>query len=122
MILGVVLYAENISIDALLTKAESENKVAVVFIESDNCPWCKRMKEKTFTHKKVQELLQNELVFGIYDVNDKQLPNHMRARTTPTVQLVSGKGEVLMTVVGFEPAGPFIKHIEEAQAKLKSGN
>ena len=112
------LFAGNITIDQLLERAEKENKVGLVFIESDNCPWCKRMKERTFTNKLVEKKIKEELVFGVFNSNDRSLPSQMRSRNTPTVQYVNGNGEVLLTVMGFEPAGPFLKQIEAAQAKL----
>lgn len=120
LILAAAIYmlAGDVSFDQLIAKAKQENKVALVFIESDNCPWCKRMKEKTFTNKMVAKKIQEELVFGIFDNNDKSLPANIKARNTPTAQFVSGDGELLLSVIGFEPAGNFMKRIEAAQAKI----
>lgn len=115
------LLAASIPLETLLAKAEAEKKVAIVFVESDFCPWCKRMKESTFENPKVKAKLENELVVGFYNKERDTLPDHLRARTVPTIHLVDGQGRILFTVFGYEPAGPFLKHVEGAQADLAAG-
>lgn len=115
---AIYLFAGDITIDELLAKAKKENKVGVVFIERDNCPWCDRMKYKTFTNRHVEKKMSEELVYGKFNNKDDSLPQHLRARNAPTTHFVNGDGEILLSVVGYEPAGPFLKKVEEAQKKL----
>lgn len=113
-----LLWGASMPIETLLERAATEKKVGLVFIESDYCPWCKRMKESTFENRLVKTKLETELVVGFYNKERDTLPNHLSARHVPTIHLVDGEGRVLLTVFGYEPPGPFIKHIEAAQAKL----
>ncbi|MGE4294223.1 MAG: thioredoxin family protein [Campylobacterales bacterium] len=115
---AALLWSASIPLEELLAKAKAENKVALVFVETDFCPWCKRMKESTFTNVKVKAKLENELVVGYYNKDRDALPSHLGARQVPTIHLVDGDGKILFTVVGYVPPGPFLKHIQGAQEDL----
>jgi thioredoxin-related protein len=117
-LLPAFLWSGQAELDALFAQAKAEGKIAMVFVQTDSCPWCKRMKERVFTNPMVAEKLEADVVIGYFDKNRDNLPEAFGARSVPTMHLVSGEGEKLMTIPGYMPPGPFIGKIEEAQAKL----
>lgn len=118
LIVPALLWGASIPLEDLLAQAKAEKKVALVFVETDFCPWCKRMKESTFQNPKVKAKLENELVVGFYNKDRDELPAHLGARQVPTIHLVDGEGKILFTVVGYVPPGPFLKNVEGAQEDL----
>ena len=114
----VLLLGGTAKLEALIQKAAAEDKLAMVFIETDDCPWCKRMKERTFANRLVADKLEADVVVEYFNKDREELPRLYQARTVPTIHLLDSKGQMLMTIPGFMPPGPFLQKIEEAQKSL----
>lgn len=62
-----VTYGNKLSVfssyEKALKIAKSENKKLLMFVYSDSCKWCKKMKETTFKNDEVAGFINNRYIF-----------------------------------------------------------
>jgi thioredoxin-related protein len=98
-----------------LKVAKEEGKKGIMlFFTMENCPYCERMKNYTFTDEKVATLIKNNFlvfeidIYGSIELIDfdgesttqKEFSQINGAYATPTVAFFDLKGENLVTQVG----------------------
>lgn len=117
-LMPALLFSAEAKLEALLDRAKTEGKMAMIFIETQDCPWCQRMKDRTFTNPRVAAKLEADVVVEYFDKDRETLPRIYGARTVPTIHLLSSEGQMLMSIPGFMPPGPFLDRIEAAEAEM----
>jgi len=103
--------------DALL-QAKREHKPLMIYVKSDACAFCEKMRDNTLSDSSVQENMKG-FIFVTADKTSteaqKYLPN---TRYTPTVYFISSKLKAVNTVKGYLARDDFNLWINDSKFKL----
>ena len=103
--------------DALL-KARKEHKPVMVYVKSDSCTYCNKMKEQTLNDSVIQKNMQG-FIFVIADKNGEEAKKYLPAtKYTPTTYFISSKFKVVNTVKGYLGKKDFNLWINDSKVKL----
>ena len=103
--------------DALL-KARKEHKPVMVYVKSDSCAYCDKMKERTLNDASVQKNIKDFIVVTA-DKNGKEAQQYLpTTRYTPTVYFISSKFKVVNTVKGYLAKDDFNLWVNDSKSKL----
>jgi len=103
--------------DALL-KAKKEHKPVMVYVKSDSCTFCEKMKKNTLSDAGVQQNMQG-FIFVSANKSSKEAKQYLPAtRYTPTVYFISPKFRVVNTVKGYLGKNDFNLWINDSKSKL----
>ena len=103
--------------DSLL-KAKKSNKAMMVYIKSDNCPYCAKMTKKTLKDASVIENT-SDFMFIVADKNDAETRKYLPpARYTPTIYFISPEFKVVNTVKGYLGKDDFNLWVDDSKRKL----
>jgi len=106
--------------DALL-KARKEHKPVMVYVKSDSCAYCDKMKERTLNDATVQKNIKDFIVVTA-DKNEQEAIQYLPAtRYTPTVYFISSKFKVVNTVKGYLGKDDFNLWVNDSKTKLGMG-
>jgi len=101
-----------------LIKAKQSHQPMMVYIKSDTCQFCEKMKKKTLDDISVLENM-NDFVFIVADKNDVETKKYLpSARYTPTVYFISPEFKVVNTVKGYLAKDDFNLWIDDSKRKL----
>ena len=108
--------------DQALAKSKIENIPTLIYFYAENCSWCRKLENETFTNEQVYQIMKND--FSLARVNsssDSLLKNNGRSMTerqlseqiyqvrgNPTVWFLDSKEERIAPLPGFAPAEDFI--------------
>ncbi len=99
--------------------AQKEHKNVMVFVESQTCRWCKKMKYRTFSDEAVQKRLEPFVLVKVMS-EDSDATKHLPAiQGAPTTFFMKENKEVLQEVLGYFNAEDFISYINDAESKTK---
>ena len=87
-----------------LLKAKKENKVLMMVLSADYCPWCRKFEHRTLNSKLVKPRLDTEIVSLVvdkkFDVNT--FPEKFKTQYTPRVFFINPKnGDILEERAGY---------------------
>jgi len=103
--------------DALL-KARKEHKPVMVYVKSDSCAYCKKMKSRTLSDTEVQANIKGFIVVTA-DKNEAEAKKYLPAtRYTPTIYFISPKFKVVNTVKGYLGKDDFNLWVNDSKNKL----
>lgn len=103
--------------DALL-KARKHHKPVMVYVKSDACTYCDKMKDRTLGDAAVQQNMKG-FIFVTADKNEREAKQYLPAtRYTPTVYFISSKFKVVNTVKGYLGKDDFNLWINDSKSKL----
>lgn len=79
-----------------LTQAKKENKVVMLVLVGDYCPWCRKFERKTLQSANIAINIQKNFIPVIVDKNfDKErYPEKYYASVVPTVRFIDPKKDV----------------------------
>lgn len=101
-----------------LTKAKKENKVLIMVLSSDYCPWCRKFERKTLSSKLIKPKLQNEFITLVVDkkYDADSFPSQFKTQFTPMVFMIDPKNEnVLIKTTGYVKKKEFLNSLEFAE-------
>ncbi len=103
--------------DALL-KARKEHKPIMVYVKSDSCAYCDKMKTRTLNDAEVQANVEDFIVVTA-DKNGEEAKKYLPAtRYTPTIYFISSKFKVVNTVKGYLGKDDFNLWVNDSKTKL----
>ena len=103
--------------DALL-KARKDHRPIMVYVKSDSCAYCDKMKERTLNDADIQSNIKG-FIFVTADKNGKEAKQYLpETRYTPTVYFISSKFKVVNTVKGYLGKDDFKLWINDSKTKL----
>jgi len=103
--------------DALL-KARKEHRPVMVYVKSDSCAYCKKMKTRTLSDVDVQENIKDFIIVTA-DKNEAEAKKYLPAtRYTPTIYFISPKFKVVNTVKGYLGKDDFNLWVNDSKNKL----
>lgn len=104
-------------IPSALSLAKQENKMLMVFVEGENCRWCKKMKYRTLGDEKVEQRLQAFIVVKVMQ-EDREAVKHLPAIDgVPTIFFINSDKKLLQDVVGYFDVDDFISYIDSVEKK-----
>jgi len=114
--LPILLFSGDLR-DALL-KARKEHKPVMVYVKSDSCAYCKKMKKRTLSDAGVQENIKDFIIVTA-DKNGEEAKKYLPAtRYTPTIYFISSKFKVVNTVKGYLKKDDFNLWVNDSKNKL----
>jgi len=103
--------------DALL-KAKREHKPVMVFVKSDSCAYCEKMKKRTLSDAGVKRNIKS-FIYVVADKNGNETKKYLpKTRYTPTIYFISPKFRVVNTVKGYLGKDDFNLWVNDSKEKL----
>ncbi len=104
------------SLPAAMRVAKEVKKPLMVDFFSERCGWCKVLDQKTYTDPEVRKCAE-QFVSVKVDAGKSPAAAQYRVVGLPTILFMNSGGEVIHTVVGFRPPGPFLVEMRRALEK-----
>ena len=105
-----------------LNQAKKENKVLVMVLGADYCPWCRKFENKTLNSTLVKPRLDSEVITLIVDrkFDIESFPKKFTTDYTPRVFYINPTNEeILHDTFGYIKKKNFIQDLQTAQDNLK---
>jgi thioredoxin-related protein len=107
--------------DALL-QAKREHKPLMIYVKSDACAFCDKMKNNTLSDAGIQANIQ-DFIFVTADKSSSEAQKYLPAtRYTPTVYFISSELKAVNTVKGYLGKDDFNLWINDSKLKLGMNN
>jgi len=110
----------NTNLDKALETAKKENKILMVYIEAEHCPWCIKMRTTTLSDKDVVRNLNKDYILYKLDANSADGKKYFsNIAITPTTLFVTDNKEVLEQIDGYLDTEFFFWSMAKAENKFK---
>jgi len=101
-----------------LIKAKKNHQPMMVYVKSDTCQFCAKMKKRTLDDISVLENTSDFMLI-VADKNDEETKKYLpNARYTPTVYFISPEFKVVNTVKGYLGKDDFNLWVDDSKRKL----
>ncbi len=100
-----------------LHKEKQENKILIMLLGADYCPWCRKFERKTLNSSLLKSRLQTEVITLIVDkkFDIKTFPKQFRTQFTPKVFFINPKDEtVILDTTGYIKKKLFAENLDNA--------
>jgi len=79
--------------NSALVRAQKENKIIMLVMVADFCPWCKKFERKTLEHEDIKKLIEQNFIPVIVDNyrDKKYYPKEFTTSALPTVYFINSK-------------------------------
>lgn len=107
-----------------LAKAKKENKVVMLVLVGDYCPWCRKFERKTLQRANVAINIQNNFIPVIVDKNlDKdKYPEKYYTSIVPTVRFIDPNKDVQISEsVGYKKTKEYTEWLNKVLLDYKGG-
>lgn len=99
--------------------AKKENKTVMVFVEGENCRWCKKMKGRTLSDEMVEKRLEKFIIVKVMQEDPKVVAALPKIAGVPTTFFMDKNKKVYETVLGFFNVEDFISYINDVEKMAK---
>ena len=101
------------SYEEAVVQAKEQNKKLMLFMHSDYCPWCKKMKRTTLKNKEVVDDINKNYIFVQLDIDFDDFPSKFKPNGVPTTYVIDPiKEEKMFTMRGYKSAKSFLNRIQ----------
>jgi thioredoxin-related protein len=102
--------------DEAIVEAKAQNKDIYLFIGSESCPYCTKMKENVFSDKELMEKLKQKYVY-LYLSRDgfDDIPEEFETKPVPRHYFLDKTGKVIYTTIGGRSVEGFYEMLEEVE-------
>jgi thioredoxin-related protein len=115
LLIGSVLNSD-ISYEKAIEIAKKENKKVLIFMYSQFCPWCEKMKKTTLSNKKVIEYINSRYIFVKLDTRMDEYPPKLKPRFIPTTYVLDpNTEETIQEIYGYKSSESFIDEFWDSQ-------
>ena len=98
------------SYEEALEIAKKQNKRVLMFMYSEYCPWCEKMKKTTLKNEKVKQYINSKYIFLKMDTDMGEYPPELKPRFIPTTYVIDpNTEETVQAIYGFKSEKVFIK-------------
>ena len=126
IILGLLLLSSTLfslewvkDIDTALTVAKKEHKNIMVFVEGENCRWCKKMKHRTLSDESVEKRLEKYVVVKVMREDGNAMSVLPPVQGVPTIFFMKENKAVIEEIIGYFNAEDFLSYIGDVEKKVK---
>lgn len=106
-----------------LTKAKKENKILMMVLSADYCPWCRKFENKTLSSELVKPQLDTKTVSLVVDkkFDASSFPKKYETQFTPKVFFINPHDEsILKETVGYVKKDDFATSLNDALELYKA--
>ena len=101
-----------------LLKSKKENRVLMMVLGADYCPWCRKFEHKTLSSSLIKAHLDKNVVTLVvdkkYDVDS--FPSQFKTEFTPRVFFINPKDETIISqTTGYVKKMEFMKKLDEVE-------
>lgn len=84
--------------DTAMMQAKKENKVLMLVVVGDYCPWCRKFERKTLKRASIAMSINKKYIPLIVDkkFDKKNFPEKYHAKRVPTVYFIEPKNELMV--------------------------
>ncbi len=93
--------------------ASEKDQPVIVEFWSEECKWCERLQDSTFTHQSVIDLARNMVFVKAEAKEDTIVGLRYRIAGFPTVILMNSSGEEIDRIYGYLPPEEFVSTIQD---------
>ena len=100
-----------------LTRANKENKILMMVLGADYCPWCRKFERKTLNSSLLKKRLQTEVVTLVVDkkFDIETFPSKFQTQFTPKVFFINPKDEsIILDTTGYIKKKHFAENLDNA--------
>jgi len=101
-------------------KAKEENKTVMIYVETDNCPWCRKMKHRTLANDSVFDKLKDYIVVRTLKNSQEAQKYRLHVKYVPTIFFYSPKEELYQKTIGYYNVEDFLSWIGDVEKKASS--
>ncbi len=101
-----------------LNEAKKKDKLLMIVIEQEKCPWCHRFKAQTLSDIDVEILIEEHFVLLFLDKNKDEIPNFLKVPVTPVTFLVGTDEKTYNETIGYVNKFHFKDQIEATLIEL----
>ena len=105
-----------------LQKAKKEDKLLMMVLGADYCPWCRKFERNTLASKLIKPILDKELVTLVVDkkFDIKTFPQEFQTQLSPKVFFIDPKtSKSVHETTGYIKKKEYLKDIRKAQKLYK---
>ena len=124
IILGLLLLSSTLfsldwvkDIDTALTVAKKEHKTIMVFVESEHCKWCKKMKHRTLSDDVVEKRLEKFVLVKVMRENGVAMSVLPPVRGVPTIFFMKDNKAIIEEIIGYFDVTDFISYLNDVEKK-----
>ena len=103
--------------DDALRVAKEENKIVILEVVSNDCPFCIRMEEEVLSTERVKDAIKKDFVLAKANGDNEPLPLGLSAQMTPMYIFISKSETVLDMRFGYIKENDFLKLLDEESKK-----
>ena len=126
IILGILLLTSTVfslewvkDIVTAFTVDKKEHKNVMVFVERENCRWCKKMKGRTLSDESVEKRLEKFVVVKVMREDPKSMAVLPDIKGVPTTFFMNENKKVLESAIGYWNVEDFISYINDVEKMAK---
>lgn len=98
-------------------KAKESNQTVMIYVETNNCPWCRKMKHRTLVNDDVFAKLQNYVVVRTIKNSHEAQKYGLNVTYVPTIFFYSPKGDLYQKTVGYYSVEDFLSWLGDVEKK-----
>ena len=126
IILGILLLSSTVfslewekDINTAFAVAKKEHKNVMVFVEGENCRWCKKMKGRTLSDESVEKRLEKFVVVKVMREDPAAMAVLPDIQGVPTTFFMNENKKVLESAIGYWNVEDFIAYINDVEKMSK---
>ena len=121
LLIANTLFANEIlwekDIASAIAKAKESNQTVMIYVETDNCPWCRKMKHRTLAHDDVYAQLKNYVVVRTIKNSTEAQKYRLNVTYVPTIFFFSPQEELYQKTVGYYNVEDFLSWLGDVEKK-----
>jgi thioredoxin-related protein len=106
-------------INTAFALAKKEHKNVMVYVEGENCRWCKKLKHRTLSDEAVEKRLEKFVVVKVMREDPSAMSSLPSIKGVPTIFFMEADKTVVEEVVGYFNVEDFISYINSVEKKTK---
>jgi len=117
MLLSGLLFAVDWveGLDTAMRQAAKEHKNVMVMVVSQECRWCKKMKQRTLNDGRVQKRLKHFVTVQVMRDDKVEMSQLPKIDGVPTIFFLDPNGKVIQELLGYMNVENFLSYIPDIE-------